>query len=91
VTITLTLLLICFVGNKAAIYEGDTFMLFADTLAPFEQACVKQLSEHKPWDIGDDNRKKPALLHKEITPNGCKAVVDVYPDAKVFFDLGSGL
>ena len=74
-----------------AIYEKDTFLLFADTLEAFEQACVEQLALHKPWDLGIESQREPALLHKEVTPNGCKAVVKQHPAARMYLDLGSGV
>jgi hypothetical protein len=81
----------CVALKDDLVYEPDTFMLFSDTLAAFEQTCVQQLGNHKPWDLGDSCTQEPALLHKEITPNGCKAVVDQHPSAGVFVDLGSGV
>jgi hypothetical protein len=78
-------------ATATAVYEQDTFMMFSNTLAAFEQTCIQQLGVHKPWDLGNNDTKEPALLHKEITPNGCQALVEQHPCAEVFVDLGSGV
>ena len=72
------------------VYESDTFMQFADALEPFERTCIDMVGKHKPWDLGGGGGG--ALLHKEITPNGCKELAAQSPHgAAVFVDLGSGV
>jgi hypothetical protein len=74
-------------------------------LEPFERTCIEAIGglllNHividvvagrlKPWDVGVDNPREPSLLHKEITPNGCKELVRQFPEASVLCDLGSGM
>jgi hypothetical protein len=79
------------VGPGAVCYEQNTFKLFADTLEGFESECIQLVGLHKPWSLGIDDTEQQALLHKEMTPNGCKTLALQFPNAKVFVDCGSGL